>query len=412
MFSQNAQSVFPRIARTPTGTEPRTPIYNMSLPTVKIVFDRKGRADEQHPQPIEVRITHDRKVKYLNLSIKVTPSQFRNGQVVNHPQASAYNEIITDVLHRVNRHIADCVQHNLSMNWNSFSLLPSQDESTSLLDYCNDRIYKKGLAPGTLKHYVGWLNDLESYGKLRSFSDITPASLRRYDEYLHSKRTRLGKPITQAAIYGYHKKLKAMINDAIVEGLMSSNPYVQLSGEIDRGESKNLEYLTVEEVERLQSFTFHADYLARARDLFIFSCYTGLAYADLMAFSKDKVTKEGKNYVLQQKRVKSGVPYTIVLLRPAMDIVKRYDWNLPKMSNQDYNKFLKQVAAAVGIKKRMHSHLARHTFGTLMLHYNVPIPQLQHMMGHTKITQTTLYAKVLRDDVKKAFADVDKKIGS
>lgn len=106
-------------------------------------------------------------------------------------------------------------------------------------------------------------------------------------------------------------------------------------------------------------------------------------------------------------RVKSGVEYATQLSDECMEIVKKYDMALPKISNFDYNKFLKALAMAAGIEKRMHTHLARHTFATRMLSSHVCIENVQKMLGHKNISQTLRYAKVLPQSVFEEFTRVE-----
>ena len=106
------------------------------------------------------------------------------------------------------------------------------------------------------------------------------------------------------------------------------------------------------------------------------------------------------------KRVKTGVEYVIMLSEECEHILAKYGWKLPKIYNADYNKCLKAMAAAVGIDKRLHTHLARHSFGTSMVEH-VPIQDLRKMMGHKDIKQTLRYAKVKPDSIYEDFRRVE-----
>ena len=102
---------------------------------------------------------------------------------------------------------------------------------------------------------------------------------------------------------------------------------------------------------------------------------------------------------------KTGVPYVSMLLPPAVEVLERNGWQVPKMNNQRYNQMLKAIGMVIGIEK-LHSHMGRHTFGTWMLSKGAKIENVSRMMGHSNITQTQRYAKVLAKDVYDDFEKI------
>jgi integrase len=122
--------------------------------------------------------------------------------------------------------------------------------------------------------------------------------------------------------------------------------------------------------------------------------YTGLSYSDMQAFDANDYKWDGTAWKNVGERIKTGVPYVSYLLPPVVKILEKYNWEIPQISNADYNRQLKALQTMTGIKTRLHSHLARHTFATFMLDKGVPIEHVSKMLGHTNITQTQRYAKV------------------
>ena len=108
--------------------------------------------------------------------------------------------------------------------------------------------------------------------------------------------------------------------------------------------------------------------------------------------------------------MKTGVPYVNQLLPQAIDVLERNEMKVPKIDNADYNKELKVLGRAAGIKTVLHSHLARHSFATRMLRLGVKIENVSKMLGHTNITQTQRYAKVLAQSVHESFSMVEEKL--
>ena len=136
-----------------------------------------------------------------------------------------------------------------------------------------------------------------------------------------------------------------------------------------------------------------------------------MSYGDLEKFNWNDVTEDGDNYVIKDCRIKTDEEYYIVLLKPALRILQKYDYKLPIITNQKYNDYLKVVGAHAGIDKILYSHMARHSFCVMMLSMGVPMHQLSKMVGHanTRITEQ-VYAKVLNEDLKKSYDMINKKL--
>ena len=133
--------------------------------------------------------------------------------------------------------------------------------------------------------------------------------------------------------------------------------------------------------------------------MFIFECYTGLAFTDLMSLNKDDFhTDESGNKWIIKKRHKTNVFATIPLLPIALEILDKYNYHLPHLSNVKYNAYLKELGDICGLKKNLHSHLARHTWATILLNCGMDMVSVSKCLGHanSRITEST-YAKVLPD---------------
>ena len=138
--------------------------------------------------------------------------------------------------------------------------------------------------------------------------------------------------------------------------------------------------------------------------------YTGLPFSDMQDFDASDYKWDGKAWRHVGERIKTGVPYVSQLLPPAVKVLEKYGWEIPQLSNADYNRHLKVLGQMAGIKTRLHSHLARHTFATWMLSHDIPIEHVSKMLGHTNITQTQRYAKVLAQSVYDDFSKVAAKM--
>ena len=205
---------------------------------------------------------------------------------------------------------------------------------------------------------------------------------------------------------GYKTKFKSVVtfglnndrirNHNIFQGIKISRPH------------KPVEYLTVEEMERIINTPIENESLSNVRDMFVLQMATGLAYADVAALKKDdiKVLEDGTHYVVKE-RIKTGSTYSTVILPFGVEVLKKHDYQLHIISNQKANAFLKVIQGLCGIKKNLSTHLARHSFAQYMLSSGVRIETVSKMLGHQDIKITIgHYCQIRTNDVLKEVAAV------
>ena len=203
------------------------------------------------------------------------------------------------------------------------------------------------------------------------------------------------------------KTVKKIMNLAVTLDWIPSSPFNQFKCTYKNPERV---VLTEAELETLKRKKLHIPRLIEVRDVFIFQCYTGFAYTDLYNFKRNDVTIgiDGKRW-LTAYRQKTGTKENVPLLSVALDIIEKYkdhpdcienDKLLPVNSNYCYNAYLKEIAEICNIKKKITTHIARHTFATTVtLSNGVPIETVSKMLGHTRLATTQIYAKVLEKKV-------------
>lgn len=201
----------------------------------------------------------------------------------------------------------------------------------------------------------------------------------------------------------YLSNFKKIVNICLKNGWLTRNPfmgYKMTKREIERP------YLSQEELSAIASKTFLAPRMNQVRDIFLFSCYTGLAYADVEKLSRSEISKgiDGEMWIFTHRQ-KTESATRIPLLPPAKEILERYSDHpqcvnqgrlLPILSNQKMNTYLKEIADACEITKKMTFHTARHTFATTVTLTNgVPIETVSKMLGHKNLKTTQHYAKII-----------------
>lgn len=201
----------------------------------------------------------------------------------------------------------------------------------------------------------------------------------------------------------YLSNFKKIVNICIKNGWLSRDPffgYKMTKREIERP------YLTEDELNRLASKTFMLERISQVRDVFLFSCYTGLAYVDVLQLKQAQIAIgiDGEKWIYTSRQ-KTDTSTRIPLVPPALEILEKYKDHplcvnegrlLPVSSNQKMNAYLKEVADLCGITKKMTTHIARHTFATTVTLTNgVPIETVSKMLGHRNLKTTQHYAKIL-----------------
>lgn len=394
--------------------------------TNAIIWDHRRRASADGKGQLEVRVTVNRKSYYFGTGIRCFQSEFLAGQVVNCPGASELNRRLGIIYSKVLACVNACVEHNTAIDvdgirrdvWNA---VEANSDAPAFLDWIAEQIPMLSISDGTRKHYEPLQARLEQFGKIRRWQDVTVENIVAFDAYLHTvtkplsdaarKRGVQPERLSDAGIYNYHKCLKALLNRADSFGKIDRNPYERLKGQFKRGERENVEYLTEDEMRAFEALTLPAgSALEVAHDLFVFQMYTGLPYSDAQAFNIGDYKWDGQAWNHIGERIKTGVPYVSRLLSPAVVVLEKYGWSIPQMNNADYNHHLKALGQMAGISTRLHSHLARHTFATFMLRNGAKIENVSRMLGHTNITQTQRYAKVLAKSVHDDFAMMEEKL--
>jgi len=278
----------------------------------------------------------------------------------------------------------------------------------------------KGFKPNTLKGYKTSFSHMKSY-LLKCYRKpdvdvcvIDYAFVNGYEFYLQSAKNCC--PTTTAKYMVHFQKIT---NLCLAFRWIKEDPFVFYK---NTAQAKEREYLTQEELDVITQKHFSIQRLAQVRDIFVFSCYTGLAYIDVKKLRRTNLKKgvDGNLWIFTD-REKTGSVTHIPLMSGAIDLANHYSDHpecvnkglmFPVLSNQRMNSYLKEIADVCGITKSLTFHMARHTFATTVtLNNNVPIETVSKMLGHKSIKTTQHYAKVLDLKVGKDMALLNQKYG-
>lgn len=391
-----------------------------------VIYNHRGRFSKDRTAPVEVRVTVDRRAYYINTGVSVRAREWKFGRIVNRQDCEELNDRVAIMLRRVNEAVNDCLENEQELNVDEVRRrVRSPDNRRKLKDaeniiaWMGSQIPMLDVQKGTARHYEISVAALLDSGAIRKWSDLNVENIHKFDNYLHTIKKhqtdadiKAGKRVEfigQATVRNYHKDIKALLGRALKFGLITANPYDRMKGEIKRGDHETVEFLTDAERTRIEKLKMNEGILATTRDMFLFQCYTGMAYSDMMRFSIEKCQKVGKYLTYSAPRVKTGVVFYIRLLPKSAAIAQKYGGRMPEVSDQVLNQNLKTIAKVTGITKKLTTHVGRHTFATWMLRNGVPIERVSKMLGHRRITQTQRYAKVLAEDVYSEFDKVTSK---
>ncbi|PWN64100.1 site-specific integrase [Chryseobacterium viscerum] len=243
-----------------------------------------------------------------------------------------------------------------------------------------------------------------------AFRELVPDFIREFDSFL-----RIDKEFTHNTVWVYTMPVLKMVEMARKKGLIHKNPFEEYSismKETDRG------YFLKEDVEKIMLCKPANKLTELVRDMFIFSCFTGLSYIDIKRLKKSNIQSffDSHQWIISRRK-KSDVTSNVRLLEIPKRIIEKYtgitgsDLIFPMPVNCTCNKHLRKAIAEAGVitETRDSFHKGRHTFGTMLLTEGVPLESLSKMMGHKNIATTQIYAKIVNQKISKDMDLVSKK---
>ena len=382
----------------------------------KLLFQlRKPKQYKEGPQPIYLRITLNGKRAEFSVQRECEPALWngQSGRMIGKKEdVKILNAYLDGIVTKVYSFQNDLIQNDLPVTADAIkNKLSGKGEKARMLvaifEHHNkefSQLVGKEFAPSTLTRYETTLKHVVEFMKKKlevSDIDITKldhAFISDFNFYL-----RTVKNCNNNSSVKYIKNFKKIIRTCISNGWLNKDPFINFKAKIKEVERT---FLSEEELQILLEKEFKMDRLNQVKDIFIFCCYTGLAYIDAKNLTHQNIVigMDG-NYWIHTHRKKTDTPSHVPLLPQALDIIEKYRKHpksindsslLPVLSNQKMNAYLKEIAICCGIEKELTFHIARHTFATTVtLSNNVPIESVSKMLGHKSLRTTQHYAKIL-----------------
>ena len=215
--------------------------------------------------------------------------------------------------------------------------------------------------------------------------------------------------LKQATVYRSIQRVKKIIQFSIAENFLKKDPFHLYK---NKKYKTVIVYLTDKELKRLENYEFSQKRLEQVKDLFIFCCYTGLAYTEMSSLTSKNIEIgfDGNEWI-QMIRKKTKRKISIPVLPKAKEILDKYNNELPSISNQKFNSYLKEISVILSIEKKLTHHIARKTFATTVLLYNnIPMEIVSELLGHSNMNITQAhYGKVVQKKLSDGMKGLMKK---
>ena len=340
--------------------------------------------------PVEMVITVDGVRSYRRLSIKVNPLEYKKlttNKRDNYVKRYCENERLKayDTITKLEMSgtpitietVKDALQNGVKTN---YSL---EDLQREFLNISKQRI-GSDLSIPCYQRYVRISNKVITILGNKECRTITNKDIRLVAAELRGS-------LQASSFANQWSIVKLFINFGVTNGkIVCNNLYDSIK--VER-KAKKVEYLTMEELDKIRTTPYTTPSLQRVADIAILQASLGLAYCDLMNICRSDIQERHGVKFIQKQRAKTGVEYITVVSSEALDILNRYDYNIG-ITNQAYNRFLKIIALQAGITKKLHSHLLRHTFAHHQLNeMHLNIATVSKMLGHTNLKQTMHYCQ-------------------
>ncbi|MEG1590846.1 site-specific integrase [Chryseobacterium sp.] len=399
----------------------------MSISKLNILFlIANNRMRKDGTSPLFCRLTYDGERKQFATGLFVNPSQWQNNKQKAHPP-NDHNKFINSQLSLIKNEINQAFLF-LQLQKSDFDTEKiykqykgeTQNEDKTLMDVFNYHNNKMK----SLVEIECSINSWERYHNTHNhIKDFLWSKFKRKDMKLKDMQfsfitdfeyfLKVEKKFKPTTTYRSIGRFRKVIRVAVAMDYLVKDPFLLYR---TKEPKKEIVYLTMEELKSIENHKFASDRLQHVADMFIFCCYTGLAFQEMANLKREHITKKfDDNLWIEMYRQKTNRKFSVPLLSKAIAILDKYleQGNpLPVISNQRFNSYLKEIAEITGINKTLTHHIARKTFATTILLYNdIPIEIVSELLGHSKISMTQEhYAKITDSKVNDYMIELSKKL--
>ena len=378
----------------------------------RFVYNRKKQLNKQGTALVQVEALLNQRKIYFKTNVYLRPEHWdkRTAQVCNHPQANDLNAMLFEfIIHLQAIELAlwkRGVPATLSLLKDA--MRKNRPVNVTFPVFAKEYVQHSDRRQSTKENLITTINVLQEFRPGLDFKDITYTFLKDFEVYLREK----GNGINTVA--KHLRQLRTLVNEAINQGYIHADAYPFRKFKIKQEKGRH-EFLTPDELKKLENLEVSDRKLRHVLDAFLFCCYVGLRYSDFCQLTPANFIRVNGKKWLHFKSVKTGIelrlPLHLLFEGKALAILDRYDItefaNLG--SNSETNKVLAVLTGMARIKKHVTYHTARHTCATLLIHQGVPITTVQKLLGHTSVKTTEIYSEILSNTIVKDLKAVKRK---
>ena len=359
-------------------------------------YCRESKKNKQGLSPIEMSININGKRTFIQLPRKEYPHIFH--KQITSKRGNDIKEYIEQMRIKINMALTELIKQNIPL---TIHTLKDYIQNGGVKQYTIDKMFEDYLQLISTKVGINITKQtkrkyeivkdyfFQVIDKNRQANSLTEKDILQFYNWL-----KIEKNETDATSGSKMQKLRTIITHAFENGNLTKNCMTDIK--INKGKPK-IEYLTDNEVIKITDFQHPSKSLTQTRDLFLFQIYSGLAYADLMALKKEDLQTVDGQYFIKKERIKTGVNFISVVDKKGIDIWEKYNWELPKYTNQRYNLYLKDIQNITNIQTTLTTHLARKTYATRMLNKGVSLNVVSRLLGHTNTNITQRHYAYTKD---------------
>lgn len=378
----------------------------------RFVYNRKKQLNKQGTALVQVEALLNQRKIYFKTNIYLKPEHWdkRTSQVIVHPQADDLNSMLFEfVLYLQGIELAlwkRGVPATLSLLKDAMK--KNRSVNVTFPVFAKEYVQHSDRRESTKENLYTTITVLQEFRPGLDFKDITYTFLKDFEVYLREK----GNGVNTVA--KHLRQLRTLVNEAINQGYIHADAYPFRKFKIKQEKGRH-EFLTPDELKKLENLEINDRKLRHVLDAFLFCCYVGLRFSDFCQITSANFIKVNGKRWLHFKSIKTGIelrlPLHLLFEGKTLAILDRYDIAefASLGSNSEVNKCLAQITMMARIKKHVTYHTARHTCATLLIHQGVPITTVQKLLGHTSVKTTEIYSEILSSTILRDLKAVKKR---
>ena len=378
----------------------------------RLVYNRKKQLNKQGTALVQVEASLNQRKVYFKTNIYLRPEHWdkRTAQVCNHPQANDLNAMLFEFVLRLQRIELELWKRGVpaTLSLLKDAMKKNRPVNVTFPVFAKEYVTHSDRRESTKENLYTTITVLQEFRPGLDFKDITYSFLKDFEVYLREK----GNGINTVA--KHLRQLRTLVNEAINQGYIHADAYPFRKFKIKQERGRH-EFLTPDELKKLENLEVNDRKLRHVLDAFLFCCYVGLRYSDFCQLTPANFIRVNGKKWLHFKSIKTGIelrlPLHLLFEGKALAILNRY--NIAEFaslgSNSEVNKALSVIVGMARIKKHVTYHTARHTCATLLIHQGVPITTVQKLLGHTSVKTTEIYSEILSNTIVKDLKAVKRK---